>query len=651
MGVCLCCYRSKANQQFNGVFSILKQFSNGVPLEDQMFHSLAAVFAGDSVIHEFYIIHKQNPLIIYLYVPHIANFVIYGPNPARQAVEAWMLSACESDFKLAHRFIWYIQSSVVAIAEESLAASVLSALHHSGHTSMSAQAGWYIEVTIPIKSDIQGDTGATTRLSPRLQHVFYSQADTAEAIFDREQAFIHELCQISSELSTVKEAFRNQLLTTKLDKLNAFLPAKVFIPFSEPLTEGEDTVDHFVLHIPTQEAMILSSKGGSVYHICVEIAIPTTLKKCKSECATKLSRAHTSTPPPSQEHTVVRSNSSPCHTNDISPALVQCQVPEFKESYTVVGEIMNMDDPIDDTNEPSKRGPKSIFGEKSWEEVQQDVRSRSRYGHLAGWNLLSMIVKTGTELRQEQIASQLLLSIQRLWQRHDLKLWLRPFRILATGPSSGLVETVPNAISIHSLKKALPPSTSLSDFFKQTFTTQVDLAVAKQNFMQSMAAYSIVCHVLSIRDRHNGNILIDSEGHVIHVDFGFILSNSPGNLKFEAESFKLTQEFLQLMDGHKSKLFRSFTAAVIKGFEVLRKNLDALLVNVDMLMMGKDNESLPCFSKGRDEVLCRLRDKFLPGQSSVQFRDHVHSMINQSIDHWRNLWYDRYQRVVVGILM
>jgi phosphatidylinositol kinase/protein kinase (PI-3 family) len=44
--------------------------------------------------------------------------------------------------------------------------------------------------------------------------------------------------------------------------------------------------------------------------------------------------------------------------------------------------------------------------------------------------------------------------------------------------------------------------------------------------------------------------MIDSEGHIIHIDYGFLLSNAPGKgLKMEKAPFKLTQEFVDLLGG------------------------------------------------------------------------------------------------------
>jgi phosphatidylinositol kinase/protein kinase (PI-3 family) len=43
---------------------------------------------------------------------------------------------------------------------------------------------------------------------------------------------------------------------------------------------------------------------------------------------------------------------------------------------------------------------------------------------------------------------------------------------------------------------------------------------------------------------------MDKDGHLTHIDFGFLLTNSPGNgMKFESAPFKLTNEFVKVLGG------------------------------------------------------------------------------------------------------
>jgi phosphatidylinositol kinase/protein kinase (PI-3 family) len=80
-----------------------------------------------------------------------------------------------------------------------------------------------------------------------------------------------------------------------------------------------------------------------------------------------------------------------------------------------------------------------------------------------------------------------------------------------------------------------------------------------------------------VKDRHNANILIDEEGHIVHIDFGYILGQSPGfNINFENAPFKLTSDYTDLMGGVDSPSFQLFQDLFHKGYLALQKHADLL---------------------------------------------------------------------------
>jgi hypothetical protein len=266
------------------------------------------------------------------------------------------------------------------------------------------------------------------------------------------------------------------------------------------------------------------------------------------------------------------------------------------------------------------------------------------------WGLLPIIVKANDDLRQEQAVSQLIQLFDRIFVDARVGVWLRPYAILATGPTSGLIEAVPDTVSLHALKRNAP-GLSLDQFFKKHFSGQRGgLRQARENFCRSCAGYAIVCYLLQIKDRHNGNLLLDATGHLVHIDWGFVLGLSPGgNFGFETAPFKLTSEMVAVLGGPSSFTFQRFRRLCAKAFLEARRQREKIIMLVEMLAEG--NPDLPCFSHAPPGVVVdALRARFLPNKTAGECVEFVTKLIDTSRAAWTTRLYDRYQKWTVGVL-
>jgi phosphatidylinositol kinase/protein kinase (PI-3 family) len=91
---------------------------------------------------------------------------------------------------------------------------------------------------------------------------------------------------------------------------------------------------------------------------------------------------------------------------------------------------------------------------------------------------------------------------------------------------------VKDACTLDRLKQSIHKSfRNLNEFFVNFYGKGRKKAM--DNFCKSLAAYSLICYFLQIKDRHNGNILLHKDGYILHIDFGFLLSNMPGMIFFD----------------------------------------------------------------------------------------------------------------------
>uniref|UniRef100_UPI003AAE6B86 phosphatidylinositol 4-kinase beta-like n=1 Tax=Centroberyx gerrardi TaxID=166262 RepID=UPI003AAE6B86 len=452
--------------------------------------------------------------------------------------------------------------------------------------------------------------------------------------------------------------------------LNHKLPARVWLPTADD--------QHQLPAIPHTQAVVLNSKDKAPYIIYVEVLecesfemsplpvrIPETrIRSARSAENHTRERTHTrrrvpnydnddlAPPPPDIGQLQVEIAEGQTSSSDnISQFSVDSITSlESKEPvFIAAGDIRRrLSENLAHTPTSFRRDPEdpsAVALKEPWEEKVRRIREASPYGHLPSWKLLSVIVKCGDDLRQELLAYQVLSQLQSIWQQERVPLWIKPYKILVMSSDSGMIEPVLNAVSLHQVRKQ--SQLSLLDYFLQehgSFTTEAFLT-AQRNFVQSCAGYSLICYLLQVKDRHNGNILLDSEGHIIHIDFGFILSSSPRNLGFETSAFKLTSEFVDVMGGLDGDMFIYYKMLMLQGLIAARKHMEKVLQIVEIMQQGSH---LPCFHGS--STIRGLKERFHMSLTEEQLQLLVEQLVDGSMRSITTKLYDSFQYVTNGIM-
>ncbi|KAJ2888022.1 phosphatidylinositol-4- kinase [Coemansia asiatica] len=257
---------------------------------------------------------------------------------------------------------------------------------------------------------------------------------------------------------------------------------------------------------------------------------------------------------------------------------------------------------------------------------------------------LSAIFKVGDDCRQDVLALQLIAVFKNIFTSCGLDLYLYPYRVVATAPGCGVIDFIPNSISRDQMGRE--KVNSLSDYFATRYhgVDSIQYQQARNNFVQSLAAYSVLSYLLQFKDRHNGNIMLDDQGHIVHIDFGFILDIAPGGITFESAPFKLTTEYIQVMGGSaEAQPYRMFCELCIKAYLASRPYAERIISVVALML----ESGLPCF-KG-ETTLSKLRNRFQLEKTERDAAQFMADRICDSYENRRTVLYDQFQKATNGI--
>jgi phosphatidylinositol 4-kinase len=278
----------------------------------------------------------------------------------------------------------------------------------------------------------------------------------------------------------------------------------------------------------------------------------------------------------------------------------------------------------------------------------------------------SAIFKVGDDCRQDMLALQMIAAFRSIFSSVGLDVWVFPYRVTSTAPGCGVIDVLPNSISRDMLGREAV--NGLYDYFVSKYGGEdsIRFQEARTNFVKSMAAYSVISFLLQFKDRHNGNIMVDDAGHIIHIDFGFCFDIAPGGVRFERAPFKLTSEMVAVMSGthnpahhpsgtsgislpgHNShnptntQPYRWFESLVVKAFLASRPYCTKLAHIVSLML----DSGLPCF---KPETLQNFRARFVLEKNERDAAEYMRDLVRKSYMSVSTKGYDQFQLMTNGI--
>lgn len=444
--------------------------------------------------------------------------------------------------------------------------------------------------------EAEGEAGSSCRTSSAMPE--HEVQERVYAYFSAQRDFLRSLTNLAERLRFIRVDERQSALQPGLDALA--VPEQAYFPLSsstEPLRR--------ILAFPSDESVVFNTKARCPLLLVVEVQ--------------------------QQGYSV-----ADC-----------CTVRHLPDGVDAPAAVAAVPDA------PSLPATLTLSEKKKelWEAKEARVRACSPRSALPGWSLASLIIKSNDDVRQEVFVMQLIRYMQGIFPAELT--WLRPYHIQATGPDTGLIETITSAEDIDRLKKH-DGYTSLRNLFIERYgpPDSEGFRRAQDNFGRSLAGYSIVMWLLLLRDRHNGNLMIDAEGHFFHIDFGFCLGHSTGKQiggLVESAPWKLTAEYVALLDGVGSSAYQRYCTGCVEAMVAAHEHADVILTMVEI---AGTRSKFPCFQKvPLAKVVSRLRKRLFVGKTAEQIRADFPKVIEHAREHRGTYAYDYFQKMQQGYAM
>lgn len=297
---------------------------------------------------------------------------------------------------------------------------------------------------------------------------------------------------------------------------------------------------------------------------------------------------------------------------------------------------------VDNVSGTSTPGSVGVGGGGLFKAMNYSSSHLSSHSHLGKQILRAgaeyhVLLKTGDDLRQDQLVIQMFNLMDALLKRVNLDLRLTPYRVLATSTNTGFVEFVAESEDIQRILQKFDGD--LSKYLEQYNNHPSLMERARDNFVKSSAGYCITTYILGVGDRHLENIMLTKDGHLFHIDFGFIFGSDPK--VYRLPPMKILKEMVSCMGGKDSAGYKAFGHYCASAFNQLRKHAN-LFLNLLSLMVDANIPDLSDDPQGR---LMKVQDKFRLDLTNEEAEHYILKIVDDSLSDMMSTFNDQMHKI------
>ena len=122
------------------------------------------------------------------------------------------------------------------------------------------------------------------------------------------------------------------------------------------------------------------------------------------------------------------------------------------------------------------------------------------------------------DIRKDAAAMSMAKLCKQLLEENGVSIPFISYEVVPTSPTSGFIEIVQKSKTLHEIFQE-----GTINNYLQIHNPEKKIGVILENYMKSLAFWTIFTYILGVGDRHLENIMLSSDGVLFHIDYGFIL--------------------------------------------------------------------------------------------------------------------------------